>query len=67
MKILCKNRTLSQGVSKSKDQINGKFPDRELPNEKIYNTKTRFYLENTVNDVKVIICEKTWENKYYIL
>ena len=35
MKTLCKNRTLSQGASKSKDQINGKFPDRELPNEKI--------------------------------
>ena len=26
-----------------------------------------FWLENKLNDVKLIICEKTWKSKYYIL
>ena len=37
---------------------------------KEYNTKTTFdlfKLENRGNDVKIIICEKAWKSKYYIL
>ena len=39
---------------------------------KEYDTKIRFGLflnhrQNTVNDVKIIICEQTWKSKYYIL
>ena len=41
---------------------------------KEWNTKIRFgepyiisLLEYTVNDVKIIICEKTWKSKYYLL
>ena len=26
-----------------------------------------FWLENTVNDVKITICEKMWKSKYCIL
>ena len=37
---------------------------------KEYNTKIWFdvfLIRNTVNDIKITVCEKIWKSKYYIL
>ena len=42
-----------------------KVPNNELSSNKRIQGFL-FYLENTVNDVKIILCGKTCKSKYYI-